>query len=426
MELNAQTKLLYGLDDRPQPIRTVLYTLQWLGFTLANTMVVPVVVGPYLGLDAVGTAELVQRVFFFTGLASLLQVLIGHRLPILEGVAGMWWAIFISLGSTAVAVGKPLATLRTDLELALIAAGVVTLLLGATGIIARVQQLFTPTVTGTAMLLLAIELSSNVIPTMLGVGFRGEGIHVPAALLSLFVLACVAVVSLYAPRYLRSFGILIGLAVGWTTFALFGLTGGEVSEAGPPLARTVGFAWPLAWGPPTFDLGVIVICIMTGLILTANQITAIKIMEESTGTTPAASTLNRSLTMTGIANMLSGIGAGLGLSPFASSTGMVNLSGVAARMPFLLHALLLMLLGLAPSLAIALTHIPKPVGNTLLLAAACQLFLIGLRHYATMPLSQRDAFVLGAAVLGGTGVMFLPTEALTALHLRSNTSLETE
>src|SRR5690606_5303429 len=149
---------------------------------------------------------LAQRVLFFVGLGSLLQVLWGHRLPIVEGTAGMWWAIFISLGTTAAATGKPLATLRTALELALMAAGLVTLLLGATGLVARMQQLFTPAVTGTAMVLLAVELSSKAVPTMLGAGVQSGGIRASTALPSLLTLACVALVSLYAPRWLRSFG----------------------------------------------------------------------------------------------------------------------------------------------------------------------------------------------------------------------------
>jgi len=425
---NAQTGLLYGLEDRPDPVRSFFYALQWIGFTLANVMVVPIVIGPYLGLDAASAAQLLQRVFFFVGLGSLLQLYWGHRLPIVEGTAGMWWAIFISLGSTAMATGKPLAILRTDLELGLMAAGAVTLLLGATGIIGRILQLFTPAVTGTMMVLLALELSSNAVPNMLGLGLLGDAIHGPTALLSLLVLACVAAVSLYGPRYLRSFGILVGMALGWAAFAALGLAdsgwagalnhGGSSADAlaaAEQAVRAVGFAWPLAWGRPTFDPGVVLVCVMTALLVTANQVAAVQVMGEAVGRPAGPATFNRSLTITGVANVLCGASACLGLTPFASAAAMVNLSGVAARAPFLLHALLLMVMGMVPGLSMVLAQIPQPVGNAVLLVAACQLFLIGVRHYATMGLSQRDTFVLGAAVLGGAGVMFLPAEALTAL-----------
>ncbi|HEY8416470.1 MAG TPA: purine/pyrimidine permease [Limnochordales bacterium] len=420
---SPQPALLYGLNDRPAPVRTVLYALQWVGFTLTQIVVVPIVLGPYLGLDAAGTAELAQRVFFFVGLGSLLQVLVGHRLPIVEGTAGMWWGLFIGLGSMAAATGKPLATLRTDLELAMMAAGAVTLLLGATGVIARIQGIFTPAVTGTAMVLLSIELSSTVVPKMLGLGFPGEAVQLPAAAVGVLTVACVAAVSLFAPRYLRSFGMLIGMTVGWIAFAVWGFMAKDAPWAASAAAsaldtgpvRALGFPWPLAWGAPTYDPGVVLVCFLTALLLTAQQIAAIHVMEDAVRGTPHPATLNRSLVVTGLINILCGSGASLGLSSFASAAAVVNLSGVAARVPFVLHALLMMAMGLVPALALALTHLPEPVANAVLLVAAFQLFLIGVRQFAAMALSQRDTFVVGAAVLGGTGVMFVPDAALAPL-----------
>lgn len=438
MDQHASQGMLYGLDDRPLLIRTLLYALQWIGFTLTQIVVVPIVLGPYLGLTAGDVVELAQRVLFFVGLGSLLQVLWGHRLPIVEGTAGMWWAIFISLGTTAAATGKPLATLRTDLELALMAAGLVTLLLGATGLVARMQQLFTPAVTGTAMVLLAVELSSKAVPTMLGAGVQSGGIRASTALPSLLTLACVALVSLYAPRWLRSFGILIGMVAGWLALAAIGAASVPAEPpsplpavieqalpathdvvpqqaAAPEPRRPAGLAWLFPWGMPTFDPGVVVVFIMTALLLTASQVAAVQVMQSAVGGAPQPAALNRSLVVTGITNVLCGATASLGLSSFASSAAVINLSGVASRLPFVIHAVLLMLLGLMPALAVALTLIPEPIGNAVLLAAAFQLFLIGVRQYATMRLSQRDTFVLGAAVTVGTGVMFVPDTALTTL-----------
>jgi xanthine/uracil permease len=81
--------LHYNLDDRPPGLKLWLYTLQFLAFSVANSAVVPVVVGTALGLDAAGIASLVQRTFFFCALGSLLQVWLGHGYPIFEGPAGV-------------------------------------------------------------------------------------------------------------------------------------------------------------------------------------------------------------------------------------------------------------------------------------------------------------------------------------------------
>lgn len=423
MVQEPQTNLLYGVEARPPILRTWIYAFQWIGFTLANTIVVPVIVGPILGLDIHGTTELVQTVVFFIGLGSLLQGIVGHRYPIVEGVAGMWWGVTISLAATAASIGKPSAVLRSDLQTGLIIAGVILFILGITKTLSKLVSFFTPAVTGSAMVLLSIQMSGTFIPGMLGVT-ESSGPQGIAVLVSTGALVVVALVSLFGPRAWRSYGILAGLVVGWIAYELLGGGHDQLQAlaahapdavAVPGAVRVLGFSWPFPWGSPTFDFGVTAVCVLTALILTANQIVAIQVTDEAVGDTSPANRYNRSLTVTGIANILTGSGGALGLNPFASSVGVLNLSGVAARIPFVLHAILLMGLGLIPSLAVFATKIPGPVGHAVLMAAVCQLLVIGLRSYTSMKLDPRDSFVLGPAILGGTGIMLLPAEAIAGL-----------
>ena len=60
--------LLYDLDGRPPLNQTIVYAVQWLIFTLANSAVIPLVVGTALGLDQAGIADLAQRTLFFIAL----------------------------------------------------------------------------------------------------------------------------------------------------------------------------------------------------------------------------------------------------------------------------------------------------------------------------------------------------------------------
>jgi len=323
----------------------------------------------------------------------------------------------------AASTGKPLARLRSDLELALIAAGAVTLLLGATGVIARLQRFFTPAVMGTGMVLLSMELSSTVVPKMLGLGFPGGTVQLPAAVVSVLTVACVAVVSLFAPRYLRSFGMLSGMVVGSFAFAAWSAVAGQAPGTATAAAsildtkggRVLGFPWPLAWGTPTYDPGLVLVSVLIATLLTAQQVAAIHAMADAARGRPQPAALNRSLIVTGVTNILCGLGASLGVGSFASAAAVVSLSGVAARLPFILHAVLMMAMGLIPAVALALTRVPEPVANAVLLVAAFQLFLLGVRQFTTMALSQRDTFVIGAGVLGGAGVMFVPDAALAPL-----------
>lgn len=394
--------LLYGLEERPPLNRTLAYALQWLAFTLANSAVVPIVVGSALGLDQAGIAALAQRTFFLQALASLLQVYFGHRLPIIEGPSGMWWGIFITLAALAPGLGKPLATLRTDLELGVIIAGVILVVVGLTGLVSRALKLFTPAVTGSVLVLLGLQLSGPFVRGMLGISSTGS-VDLKSSVVSVFVVAVVILINLKARGFWQSIAILIGTAAGWLLAAAVGLSGG-VHWSGQPL-----FALPefFAWGPPTFDAGIIMTSVLTGLLVLSNLVASILAMERVLEVKLPQRVYDRGVALTGVSDILAGIGATVGFVPYSAGAGMVSLTRVAARLPFALFAAALMVLGLLPPVAAFLASIPEPVGYSVLLASFCQMVGFGLRDYARLKFESRDYFVVGLPLLFGAGVMTL-------------------
>jgi xanthine/uracil permease len=245
MILHEDNKLLYNLEDRPPANRTLIYAVQWLGFTVANTAVLPIVVGSALGLDQAGIASLAQHTFFFQALATLLQVCFGHRLPIIEGPAGMWWGVFITLAAMAPGLGKPLSLLRTDLEFGVMAAGLILVAVGLTGLIGKALKLFTPAVTGSVLVLLGLQLSGTFVRGMLGLNAGGGSIDLKSALVSLLVVTIVVVINLKARGFLQSIAILIGIAAGWVIAVLVGVPSGELirSDALITLPDSSGYAY---------------------------------------------------------------------------------------------------------------------------------------------------------------------------------------
>jgi len=398
-------QFLYSLDERPPLNRTVAYSLQWLAFCLANSAVVPIVVGNALGLDQPGIAALAQRTFFFQALASLLQVLLGHRLPIIEGSSGMWWGIFITLAALAPGLGKPLAVLRTDLEMGVMVAGAILVVVGMTGLVGRALKLFTPAVTGSVLVLLGLQLSGTFVRGMLGIGHDGT-VDVKAAAVSVFVVALVIVISLKGRGFVRSIAVLIGAGLGWIVAALAGLTGG----VGWTHTATVALPELFAWGPPTFDAGIILTSVLTGLLVLSNLVASILAMERVLGNncSPQRRTYDRGVTFTGISDLLAGLGATVGFVPYSAGAGLVSLTRVASRLPFILFAVVLLLLGLLPPVGAFLASIPEPVGYSVLLASFCQMLGIGFKDYAHLKFEGRDYFVVGLPILVGSGLMSLP------------------
>ena len=81
--------LAYRVDERPRGSMLILSSVQWFVFTLASVITVPVVLGPVFGMGVGQTGLFMERTLFVSGLIGLLQVLFGHRLPVIEGPAGL-------------------------------------------------------------------------------------------------------------------------------------------------------------------------------------------------------------------------------------------------------------------------------------------------------------------------------------------------
>lgn len=397
--------LAYNLADNPGWTRSFLYGLQWLSFSLAQSAVVPIILGASLGLDLQETAHLALRIFFFTGLGSLLQVLFGHKLPIIEGPASLSWATFISLAAMATSLGRPLALLRSDLQTGLIITGIVITLIGLTGLIGKAIKLFTPAITGTVMVLLTLQLSGTFVKGMLGVA-TGKPLSLSAPAIAALVVTTIIFVTLNGKGIWRTIGVFSGLLVGWFVYWVMGLS--------EPLAWNgiQAFALPqlFAWGYPTFDTGVISTSVCVGLILTTNVVASIAAVSKLTGREQYDRDYDRGILINGVANILAGVGSSVGNVSFAASSGLIGLSGVASRKPFIVYSLLMMGIGVIPAVGYLIAAIPSAVGYAVFLVAFCQLLAVGLKDYGTLALDRRDSFVVGISIILGTGLMALPQE----------------
>jgi xanthine/uracil permease len=383
----------------------LLYGLQWLSFSLAQSAVVPVILGASLGLNLSETAHLALRIFFFTGLGSLLQVLFGHKMPIIEGPASLSWATFISLAAMATSMGRPIELLRSDLQTGLMVTGIFITIIGLTGLIGKAIKLFTPAITGTVMVLLTIQLSGTFVKGMLGVA-NGKSLSISAPAIAALVVTTIIFITLKGKGIWRTIGVFSGLIVGWFVYWAMGFSE-PISLTGIEI-----FALPeiFAWGTPTFDTGVISTSVCVGLILTTNVVASISAVSKLTGKEQCDRDYDRGILMNGVANILSGAGAGVGNVSFAASSGLIGLSGVASRIPFIIYSLLMMLIGVIPMVGYLIAAIPSEVGYAVFLVAFCQLFSVGLKDYSSLALDRRDSFVVGISIILGTGLMSLPQE----------------
>ncbi|MGI9859874.1 purine/pyrimidine permease [Moorella naiadis] len=385
----------------------LLYALQWVAFHLGMLITIPVVVGNALHLDPVGVATLTQRVFFFTGLASLLQVFIGHRLLLIEGPAAPWWAAYVILASITAQMGVSFALLRTDLEGAMLVAGAMLMAAALLGLLRRLLPLFTPAINGTVLLLLSLQIGGIGVKGILNSG-SGRALDGRLVVIALVVLLLIVFLSLRARGVWRTGAVIFGVAGGWLLYHLWGFqANGNTMRPGTSLLSLPGV---FPWGLPTFNPGIIFSLVLLGIVLIPNAVISITAMESLINTQLPRFYYDRGLFVSGLSDFLAGLFASVGSIPFTSSVGLVAISGVKERLPFILATLIFMLAGLLPAVGALVARIPPPVANAVLLASASPLAIYALKDYARCPLNNRDAFVIGLSLLIGTGIMLLPGE----------------
>ncbi len=410
---NRQTTVdfLFGLDDQVPSGKTVVYGLQYLVYYIATGAIVPVIVGSYLGLDQMEIAAMLQRSFFLSGAISILQLLLGHRLPIMDGPSGLWTGLLIILISTSVSLGKDLSVLRTDIELGMIIAGLMALVVGLSGLILKLFKLFTPIVNGTFLILMALQMSGTVMEGATGLSSGYATIQGRYLIVFLVTLAVIIFINLQASGFIQSIATLIGVAVGWVLAIVLQVSPGMASSEQSLIALPKAFAW----GTPTVDWSVILTCVIGEFVLFSNLAASINGMSDLLEQPITEKEVKHGTALFGMTAALCGIFPVVGFVPFTSAPSMIKITRVAARAPYILGGIFAMIMGLITPVCMLLSAIPRAVGYAAFLVMIAMMMEQGLREYRKIEFTVREGLIAGVSFMVGAGVMFLDATAFVNL-----------
>lgn len=376
---------------------------QWLIFLVANTVALPVVIGEIFHFTPSETAALMQRTFLVVAVGSLLQGWLGHRLPLMDGPAGIWMGVFAILGSQALAQGGDAREVLRSLEGAMLVTGGCFLILSMTGVLGRMLSLFTPLVTGTYLLLLVSQLSGIFFQGML-TGENGD-FDPLSAMIALGVFFLVLLLSAVGRGWWKSYAMLIGMLAGWILFFALGRASGTEISTGSP------FPTVFEWGLPRVGMESAVTGILVAFVLLSNMVASLAAVGEAVRGRSNVNVreLNRGSWVSGINHGLSALFSTGGMVPLSVSAGFIRLTGVRGRSPFLIACLLMIGVSLVPTLTEELASIPGPVVYAALLASFVQMAGTALRTVMEHPLDERRTTIFGISLVLGVGTMFLPT-----------------
>lgn len=354
-------KLRYNVDDKLPAGQLALYSVQW--FVLCIAVVATSV------FVAQGTPEdklfYAQKLFAVMGIAGLVQVVWGHRLPLVVGPAAVLLVgVLSSLGA-----GADSSAIYSSVAIG----GVLVTLLSIGGLMRYVQRLFTPRIIVVILMLIAFTLTPTIANALV---FSGGSEEERMFGLIFAVVGVVAMVVLN--RTLRgvakSLVIPIALVAGSVAyFILFDTpehTGSAASLEGMFIEEF------------TFDWGLVVAFVICYIALIINDIGSMESLGAMLGIKDMDRRTKRGIRLTGIMNIVAGGMGVLGPVNYSMSPGVIASTGCASRYALIPATVILALCGLSPDIIWVLTAIPSPVIGVILL------FLMGTQLAASFEMLQ--------------------------------------
>ncbi|WP_237416866.1 purine/pyrimidine permease [Halobacillus halophilus] len=394
------------------PAASLLETIQWFVFMLANAVALPIVIGSIYQLDYIETAGLIQRTFFTVGIASMLQGMFGHRLPIMEIPAGIWVSVFTVMAMTGAETGGSYTGTLQALEMTMLMTGGFLFLFGAFKVSQKILPIFTPLVTGAFFLFLTVQLSGTLLKGMLGIQSGSGTIQGTTAVIAFLTFFIVLGLSTFARGWLSSYAVFIGIVIGWVIHRL--ILGGQKAEAEMPL-----FSLPelFAFGAPTLDWSLLPMAFITAVISISNIVASITAVKQTLGEGKENQGLqvDKGTMFSGLNTMMAGGMATVANVPGATSAGFIAITGQKRKNPFIYAAVLLLFTAFFPPVTRVISSIPSSVANAALMATFVQLVGIAINNFTLEPLDSRKITIVGIAYLFGMGTMFLPAEVFSAM-----------
>lgn len=389
-------KLKYNIDDKLPFGQQMLYAAQWLILAIA-VVATSVFVAQGTPAEKLFYA---QKLFAVMGVTGLVQVLWGHRMPIVVGPAAVLLVgVISSLGA-----GASTEAIYSSIAIG----GVLVTLLTFGGMMRRIQKLFTPRIVVVILMLIALTLSP-VIKNLIFVANPYEGEHLFGLIFTIVGCLSMVVLNRTLKGVAKSLVIPIALVVGSVAYyALYPMPENTESAATLKGMFMDGF---------TFDWSLIVAFVICYVALLINDIGSIESLGAMLGVEGMDSRLKRGVRVTGVMNVMSGAMGVLGPVNYSMSPGVIASTGCASRWALVPATLLLLLFALFPDVVFLLTNIPNPVIGVILL------FLMGTQlaagfemvHSTRSVQSFSDALTIGLPLMMAMLFQLMPRGILPSV-----------
>ena len=387
----------YEPDENP-PILVVVGT----GIQAALVNLGGIVIGAVIVFRIAGQPEsyipwAIFAALIVSGISTFLQAVrfwrIGSGHILVMGTSGA----FIAVCVTALVEGGP-ATMAS----LIVISSLFQFLLASR--LSWLRRIFTPVVSGTVIMLIAVAVMPIIFDTLKDVPENASPIAAPLAALSTILV--IALLIMRAPPSLRLWSPIIGIVVGCTVAAPFGLYDLnavlESAWVGVPFG-----SWPGLELSPGIEfwalLPAFIVVTLVGAIETVGDGVAIQQVSRRNRRATDFRVVQGALNSDGLGNLLSGLLGTLPNTTYSSSVSLTEVTGIASRRVGVVIGIIFAVLAFFPKATALLIAIPAPVAAAYITVLLALLFVQGMRMIIQDGVDHRKAAVVGLAFWLGVG-----------------------
>ena len=396
--------LRYQVDEKaPLPLVVGVGT-QYALLSLSSMMLMPAV-----AFRAAGAPEnaVVWAVFASLMICGAITAL--HARPI--GRFGAGYVLAVGPTSAAIAVTADALNAGGPVLLAMLAITASLIQFAFALRISLLRRLLTPTVSGTALMLIPV----TIIPVMFGMldDVPAEYPDVAAPACAGTTLLVVGGIMLKGTPALRTWAPVIGIIAGSVVAGVYGLY--DVDRVVQAAWFGMPTEWPGHFATITSDLdiatfaGMVPAFVLLYLICTIRSMSSSLAIQTVSWRAPRAMDF-RPVQGTIAGDALSNLAAGLaGTMPNGANSGTVartQLTGVAARPVGIVFGAAVILLALCPKVVALVLAVPGPVFAGYVTVMIAVTFTIGLRMAVSEGAGHRQGLIIGLAFWIGAGCQY--------------------
>ena len=422
------SKLIYNLNDKPKnAIETAAVSFQHILSMVSSSIVVPLLLAPMMGMSIKETGLLISLVLITSGIATLIQMFLGSRLPIIQGLSFAFLGAFISI----ICYVKNVSDSPSPQEMmqyimgAVILGGIVETIFGYGGFAGKIKKFFTPIVIGPVIFLIGASLFE--------LAATKAGLYWPIAILVIVLIVFFAHILGNTKPVFKIYSLLLGIGIAYILCLLLTFIGifpeghpcfvnfSHVEEA-PLLQNPANLVFP--WGLPKFSIAFFVATLIAYIISIIESIgdyySCCQFCEVDE---PDQKLISKGIGAEGLGCTLSGLLGSFPNTSYSENIAIIGLTKIASRFIAVVVGVLLILLGLFSKLGILIATIPEPIIGALYCILFAMIAGIGLTQLKKADVSKdRNVFIFGFAIFMGFSI----TAYFKGVHCETNILNPTE